>query len=381
MADVPFTLLVLLAFMLLNYYREPSKTVYLALTGFVVGLSVLTRFEGYILGLALGFELKPLSGGRSKRLLVYGLASVLTILPWFLFRNPLTSSYFEEPSGRAFDLTTIWIYVTSLLFVFGFTSAFFFLVKSWKELVKFLQLNIGLSFFLVIELILALVWPAAIPRLFTPVIPFLIILLSTSVLKYFEEKRQELIVLFVNLGILGFFTVSQFYLKLQFLVLIKWVLIVILAIQLLNIYAIFIKNYKMFLITLVISISIWSFVTIYIHKDIFRVVHEANLYIMDNIKGSVAFNDVSSVSDWHLNQKSKNDLVEGFYLNLDDKKGRSLEVLQKKHPDYLLITNEHNPTLEFDASEVDYLEPVKEFRYTIRGPEFFTKIVKISYDN
>ena len=102
----------------------------------------------------------------------------------------------------------------------------------------------------------------------------------------------------------------------------------------------------------------------------------ANKYITENLTGKIIYNDVSSVSDWYLNQSSQEDGVEGKYLNLDTKEGRAYTNIEASEASYVLITNEHNTDMEFTADEVEYLEEIKEFRYTIRGKDFFTKILR-----
>ena len=115
--------------------------------------------------------------------LALGIFTIL--LPYYIYRNPLHSSYFSEPTGRKYDLNMVWVYLVSLIFVFGFTSAFFFIGRNYKHLCDLLQKNLVFSTFLFLELALILLWPAAIPRLFVAVIPFLIILLALSVEDFF----------------------------------------------------------------------------------------------------------------------------------------------------------------------------------------------------
>ena len=147
MADVPFSFFVLLAFYISKKY---SNRGYLKpiLLGFISGLSILTRFEGYLLfgSLILGafFNWKDLEKiieskkcflsklfklifKNWKALVIVGLTTSFTILPWVLYRNPFKSSYFEETSRRTYDFKMIWIYFVSITYSFGFSSAFYFI--------------------------------------------------------------------------------------------------------------------------------------------------------------------------------------------------------------------------------------------------------------
>ena len=198
--------------------------------------------------------------------------------------------------------------------------------------------------FVFIELVLALLWPAAIPRLFTPVIPFLIIPIAMGIDLYFSEKpagawgaRWEKTGL---VGLLLIFVIAQYLLKLQFLVVLKIYFVLVVFVQIINIWAIHMRREKLFYITLIASLFVWSFSTIFLHKDIFKAVVHANEYVIENLSGTVVYNDVSSVSDWYLNQRNSSDNITGIYQNMDSKVGREYGALLEKGADYLMITNE-----------------------------------------
>jgi hypothetical protein len=265
------------------------------------------------------------------------------------------------------------------MFLFGFSSACYFFYKYRKELVNYSRKNVAITIFVIIELVLALIWPAAIPRLFTPVIPLLIIPLAVYVDKYFNShEKSSFGDLLILVGLFLIFIISQYILRLQFLVLIKPLLVVVIGLQLINIFAIQKRNFCLFKTTLIFSMLVWSLSTIWLHKDIFKAVVKANKYVQNNLAGTIVYNDVSSVSDWYLNVKPGNDQVAGVYVNMDSRAGRTYEVLEEERADYIMVTNEHNTAMEFNADEVGYLEQITEFRYTIRGKEFFTKILKFN---
>jgi hypothetical protein len=382
-ADVPFTLLALLFFFLVTKWQSTSEPRKLFLIGVVTGLAILTRYEGYLLAasyvLALLAKKEEDYPNKLRKVLIFGFAVLMIVAPWLLYKNPLKSKYLSEPEGRAYDLRMVIIYFTSLIYLFGFTSAFYFLMKKTKKIKDFLVTNRVIAIFLALELLLALLWPAAIPRLFVPTIPFLIILLAKSINDYFDVKEKPALSdLLVLGGLLVLYLLMQYWLRLQFLILLKPLLLIAIVIQFAVIGAIFFNNYSFFKITMTASLLIWSLASIWLHKDIFRAVVDANLYVVDHLQGKIAYNDVSSVSDWYLNRRRKNNGIVGTYLNMDAREGRSAQNLRENAVDYVMITNEHNPTLEFSPEETNYLEEIKEFRYTIRGTEFFTKILKFT---
>ena len=123
---------------------------------------------------------------------------------------------------------------------------------------------------------------------------------------------------------------------------------------------------------------VWSIFVIRTHKDIFISVKNAGDYAQKNLQGLIIYNDISSVSDWCINQKVKDDNVWGYYYNTESKKTMTFEALQEINPDYLIITNEHNTTMELDIEKRPYLSEIKEFRYNVNGKEFFAKVVKFN---
>jgi len=129
-------------------------------------------------------------------------------------------------------------------------------------------------------------------------------------------------------------------------------LVVVIGLQLINIFAIQKRNFCLFKTTLIFSMLVWSLSTIWLHKDIFKAVVKANKYAQENLQGTIVYNDVSSVSDWYLNVKPGNDQVEGVYVNMDSRAGRTYEVLEEERADYVMVTNEHNTAMEFNADEV-----------------------------
>lgn len=389
MADIPFTFLVLFTFYLYLWGKSKSVNSYLwpISLGLLTGLSVLARFEGYILFGSIGLGLLFLGGfdgdllvkikTHFSKILIYAFSFIVTLLPYFYFRNPLTSSYFEEPGRRVYDLNTLAVYLLSLTFLFGFVFSCYFVFLNYKRMLVIVKSNPAMSAFVLVELFLVLVWPAAVPRLLVPTVPFLVILLTDSIITYFKSTakssygRYSVLIL---LGLLGVYVAGQYYYKLQFLVLIKPLFVLVVLLSIFQLYFLYVRNLKLFLISLVLVLFVWSFTSIWIHKDIFGAVKEANEYAVENLEGRVGYNDVSSVSDWYLNVLSGNDNVEGFYFDLTKKENREYDVLKEKDLNYLLVTNEHNTDMTIDVTPWPHLVKITEFSQEVGGKTFFTKI-------
>jgi len=399
MADVPFSFLALLAVYTLMRWkkglslRSKDNPFYYVVLGFIAALSVLMRFEGFLLtisvllGLVFPFGVRSVSEfsltaaikgifGRAKGLFAYLLAFAIALIPYIMYRNPLSSKYFAEPAHRTYDFKTVLTYAASLLFIFGLTSAFFFVYASRKSIREFLSTNVAVASFLFLELLLILLWPAAIPRLFTAIVPFAVIILSLAIAGYFGTSSPisdflsgKLEMVFITLALLVIYAISIFALGLQFLVIAKYSFMLIVLLQLINIYALTRKNFNLFGATLFVSLVVWSFSVIWVHKDIFKVVNEAGKYAA-TLSGRIAYNDVSAVTPWNLGGK-------GVFIDVVDKKQGTYEKLKEENIAYVLVTNEHNPELSYDLTKRPYLELVKKFEADINGSHFFTVVARV----
>lgn len=377
MSDIPFSILVLLVFYFISIWKDNYSFEKLTLIGLLTGLAVMTRFEGYILfgAVIFGFvfnEFKFSLLKNTKNLIYFTLMFFLTIYPYLYFRNPFKSSYLDEPAHRTYDLKTLMIYISSLLFLFGFSYALFFFLRKKNIVKKFFVENSSIAFFVFFELLLILVWPAAIPRLFVPIVPLLIIPLAWAIYEYFdEEKVKNLRSQAIPLVLLLFlYIVSQFFLKLQFLVLLKPMFVGVILLQVLMAYSIVKRSKRYFYILLVILLATWSFSTIWIHKDIFRSINSASIFIKNNLSGKIAHNDVSYVSTWYLKEN-------GIYFSKIEKDSTTFEDYLNTGANYILVTNEHNTDLSFEDKKRPYLALVKNFEYKVNGKVFFSKIYKL----
>ncbi len=409
MADVPLAFFALLAIYVLTLVREQPKQkitkTYLTkalrlwpvILGFIVGLSVLLRFEGYIIFGAVGLGILYLDGfssvdrffansitGLKKhfwQLFWYVLVFLLTILPWVLYRNPLTSSYFGEQTGRTFSFDTVVIFALSAVFLFGFTFAGYFYVQNWRGILTFSQKNVGIAVLVLAELLLILWWPAAIPRLFTITVPFLTIFLADSVVGYFTRgsifKTKYLDLLFLG-GVLGFYILGQYYYKLQFLVLLKPVFMLVVILAVVQIYFIYKVLFSKFLVALVVSMVLWVGATIYIHKDIYRTIKEAAIYAATTVSGPLAHNDGESVAEWYLNYyNSGDDRVADKLVDVSDVELVDKEDFERLGVRYMLITSEPNPDFELEIN-IEEVNRLATFKHYINGAFFYSEVLEVS---
>lgn len=402
MSDISFSFFGILIFYLLSNWKEKLSVRKSILLGVLTGLSILTRFEGYILFFALligviflnsRLELntfKPRTffidlWRKLKFLLPLGLTTLLVVLPYWLFRSPLDSKYFGEQEYRTFDWRLIWIYFSSLFYVLGFLPFFYFIFKSvfsYKKtgsVVRFLRENVGISVYILLEMVLILWWPAAVPRLFSAIIPFFVILLVLSYeelqSKGFKLKVLDYIAL---VFLIGNFGLTQYFFKLQFLVSNQWAFIFVFILQIFILIFLILRKEKIFLMFSFISLLVWSLTTIWVHRFIYISMKEAAVYAAKNLSGDVIYNDTYGIADWYLNRSGINKNINGDRYDILILQDISYKRIAGKNPDYLLLTNENNTDMYFGIEKRPYFTLVKEFRYNINGKIFFTDILKFN---
>ena len=381
-ADVPFSLLVLLCFYVFEVWREKvangqkPSAILLILMGLICGLGILTRFEGYLLaastGMGIFFVGQKQTGSKIKALLKFVLATGIIILPWLIYRNPLTSSYFEEPAGRKYDLSMFLTYLTSYLLVLGVLPAFAVianLVKdNWKQkiLTSFKKYP-HIIIFVVLESLLILAWPAAVPRLFVPVIPFLVILLVKS-LDGFERQTKGCAII-CSTVLIALYIVVQNKIRLQFLGPHTLVFITVIILGVLGSLAMVTKNRALFITSALISMLALSASTIYLHKDVYKSIVDVARFPLREPAGKIIHNDTAGIISWYHPTSE--------YKNYDTKKYLTQEYLDQNQFQYVIITNEFDPNLEIDLKKRPYLELIKESNYARGGKMFFTWLVKV----
>ncbi len=331
---VLLTFLVLLAFKI--YYSKHRWR--LPLLGVVCGLAALTRYEGFLLATAfgLGLLIKEFRGFRNfkklKPLAVYLLSFVLVVSPWLLrnfltFGNPLFSTYFSEPSTYTYNLKTVFIFLASLVFLFGFPPVFsFFATGVANFLGKFKGENcpersrgaVPLFIFIFLELLLILFWPAAVPRLFLPLIPFFIIFAVGGIsfvetqhptsLKLRGTSAASLRTFLVTMFLTVVYVLSQYFLRLHFLVLSKSGLALISGLGFLSATAWLIFDFKkakkIFIALFLVSEAIVSFVVINNHRLIYSDALRAAQFAA-TLDGVTGYSDETGVVEYYLGEKGR----------------------------------------------------------------------------
>jgi hypothetical protein len=395
MADVPFSFFVLLVFYLISKWRalDYKKT---ALLGFLSGLAILTRFEGYLLlgsvFIAVIFHGKEINFKKFEtknvflailhslpKVVTLGLTTLFTLLPWLLYRNPLSSEYFNEPSRRIYDFKMVWTYFTSLLFIFGFTTAFYFIFKKFRIVLEYFRKKVGIATFVLLELILILLWPAAIPRLFVPLVPFLVIILSLSMERFFEDSMgsdRKVVDFSIPLLFLAFYIFSQYFLKLQFLLPVKLFFAILVLLQLFSVFLLYVGKLRLWVGTIIFSSVFWSLSIVYIHKDIYTAIKSAAIYTRDNLEGKIVTNDTTSIMDWYINYSCPNGNTEALKINFQNEEYLSYNKLLDKEMSYVVTTNEDGIGFDYGIERLDHLKLIKTFRYNIGDAQFFANVFK-----
>ena len=382
-ADTFFLMICLLVFNI--YFSNLKKNSYLkiALMSLFCFFGIMTRFEGYILVLAvfLSFVFEFFVR-RDKKVLLQLLSFLILgfiIFLWSIntpgtyFKSPIGSSYVDEANRRTVGVFDILGFVLHLLFILGNFFSFYFIMYDKKKLIKFIQVNSVLFIFLVIELVLSFVWPAAVPRLMVQVVPILIILTVIGLNSYSEEKKLPYFIIF-PLGIVVYFF-GQFLIKSQFLLTNYYFMGVLILISIIQIYLLFKKEIKKFQISLIVGTIFWMFFFVYLHKDIYKVLNLGISYFSKEYKndGVIVTNDVSALSKFYFGDNLK-------YLRQIDYGNDIAKYLKDKDAKYVLVTNEHNPDMKFSPEKYPYLETIYEHREEVNGREFFVVISKVKFD-
>jgi len=403
-ADVPFSLLVMLCFYVFELWREKQSMLYIAVMGIICGLGILTRFEGYLLMLATVTGIfvatkEPLTR-RLKVSAIALLTTALVVLPWLIYRNPLTSSYFEEPTGRKYDLEMLLTYLVSYIFVLGIIPAgsvitTYLFPKRSTDLLAVFKKYPHIVAFVLLESALILAWPAAVPRLFVPVIPFLVLAFVKAHSPFHlvvagataargaggeirvpqRERRGTRLTATGTAAVVltAVYVIAQNHLRLQFLGPHTAVFAFVAVVSVICTLSIIFKQHKLFLLFSIISMLALSASTIYLHKGIYRSIKEISQSAVADLSaqagGKIIHNDTAGIANWYLPGSE--------YKNLDNKQYLTQKYLQENRVTYIILTNEFNPNLEIDLKKRPYLELVKESKHTTGGKMFFTWLIKV----
>lgn len=377
MADPIFsTLTMVFIYFVMKFYYKDKKDIgikKLALLSVLLIAITMTRLEGAFLALSVGlfFLIKK----KWLDSIIVFLPQIFIYLPWifytkFIYSGDVQNNYFDELQGFVFDLKrfeyffsyTIYVLVIPCLIVF-----FAFGILLWKKNKIFNSiLWLPLGMFLILELIVGFIWTPSLPRIYMPIIPFLVML---SVFGIEKINHTEHKVLFVssNLFALGLFVYLQSTQKLYFLGASKLLfLILIVSSVLISVSIFFRKSFEKVIFTSLISLSvIVSFIVVYNQKDIYKTVKQGINYTLEN-PGFVAYSDETGNTEYYLKDRS-------VYLppNLIMNPETQYKILRNWNTEYLLWTNEFNRGSSF-------IDPKNDPRYRLLA--VYQKEIKDPFD-
>ena len=368
-AEALFATLTLLTFLVFFEYKGKYKNF---LLGIFCGLSFMTRFEGFLLLLAvfLGF----LAGKKLKEAMPFLGSFILISAPYFIFRflssGNFSSSYFLEPSQFPFNLEAVLYFLASLVFLFGFIPFIGF--SSIKKIVdkKKVFFHLPIFVFVGLEVMLAFIWQAAIPRLFVPIIPFvalgLVQIVSTAPKISFKDALLYVIMW-------GLFLFGRFYLRLPFLVIGKGVAIP-LFLSVFYVLLLFFRR-KSYLYLLVFAGVFSSLFIAYFFKSVYKTVYQASMFVQALEEGKIAYSDESGVTAWYLRG------VKGVFYDGDFSNAGEYKWLLDNNIFYIIDTNEHNEGSKLevfrDENYKNKFEVVRKFKARVGTAETSSTVYKV----
>lgn len=373
MADVPFSFLVLLVFYLLVNCNDSGPFLKLSGIGILCGVAILTRFEGYVLlASVLGGEVFSKRIKGFKNALIILACAFLVATPYLVSWPPFKSSYLSETRTMVYNIESFFSYFFSLIFLFGVVPAALFFYKYKKDLTGIYAAVPHVYLFVIAELLLILLWPAAVPRLFVAIIPLLLIPLASFIARYLESSdtftKSELALL---LALLISYPVSILTLKLQFLITTKWVLALSLLLQLGLVVTLVFKKRKLAITFMVFGLLVWSLGVVWSHKDIYRSLVEASIYAKENLNGKIGYSDMNEVSPWYLGDQGYEIRRTRQHRNYD------FDRTYKAGVRYVLVSDELNNHPDFAYTYFPEMVQIKEIKHLTNGKSFYTKIFKL----
>lgn len=348
MAETTFAMFVLLAFVVCRgrFMNRPY------VMGLILSLSALTRYEGFLLAGAFGLSYLLKKDWRSlvKTFSVW----VLLVAPWFILtkiilRGGTSDAYVAELTTFNFDLYRLGYFLTYSLFFVGSPILLALLLPRLSKLPSRRNLldliSNPLLTFVLLEFALFFVWTPSLPRIMLPTIPLATIFVVKNLVEVnLKENRQILI--FISLLSVICYLLFQFKFRLYFLVLSYTGLGLILFSSFWGIVALWAGSKKLFLIAVLGTFLISSFVVVANQRLVYSTVYEASKYA-SALSGKIAYSDETGVSAWYLGEK-------GIYYPQQASLS-SIEQgqwLQENKVSSVLDTNEFNRGSRLDVSKM-----------------------------
>jgi len=294
-------------------------------------------------------------------------------MPWFIrkylvFGSVLGSPYFSEPEGFGYDLNMTLIFIGSLLFSLGICSAVYFIFRGGVVLKNELKLHsLPIFLFILFELALIFLWPAAIPRLFFPLLPLFCILFVSGLESITKDKR--VIMVLANIVLLALYALLQIKLRLYFLLISKigYLSVLILSFLASFVWLIpsFIRAKKYFILLCIASSIVATIIIIVDHRYIYATLYQA-AQEAKKLEGPVAYFDEAGVSRWYLSGN-------GIYFPENYAEERQWDWLMENKVRYVLWTDEHNEGSALNiVNDSDFKDNFRRiFEFKQKMPDFF----------
>ena len=379
MADPIFTTLIILFvyfFMSFNTSSKGKKLLTFKKVGilsFLLLVITMTRIEGAFL--AFGVGLLFLIKRKWLDTFVVFIPQVLIYVPWIIYTKLIYSGniqndYFEEAKGFIFSFPRFEYFFSYTAFVLVVPCLIVFLifgVSYWRKSKLFeSSLWLPLATFLILELIVGFIWTPSLPRIYMPIIPF-IVMLSVFGIEKIDLYKHRILFIAANLVSLGLFVYLQSSQKLYFLGASKLLFVLIIGSSILISVSAFLPNYfNRIVFGSVITLSVLiSGIVIYNQKNIYKTVKQGIDFINEG-PGFTAYSDETGNTEWYLKDDSvylpQNVQMEGEF---------QYRVLKKWNVKYLLWTNEFNRGSAF-------VDPKADTRYTLLA--VFKEEIKDPFD-
>jgi hypothetical protein len=344
------------------------------LIGVVCGLCFLTRYEGALIAFSYGVDLVIKKDWKNiaKMLIGFFVVSGLWIARViYLYTSLGNFEYASEPFGFDYSPKSILVVASSFLFLFG--NLFISPVVLIRDIKSIFMNYRPIVLYIFLSILFFFLWIAAMPRLFTYLIPiFSIFVLNTIKL---ENLNRKAVLLFCSL--LLQFLVFRFLYRYHFLVLGKELFIFFIMVSLLSFFAILFVKRKLAILLIVISSIVSSLSYTYHYRNVYQTVYKANLFLR-TLDGKIAFSDETGVSSWYL--KNSNTLY------FDSTSGEeSVDYLRSQNVKWALVTNEFDEYrrlvfLEKKENKNDVFL-IAKFQENDGGYIRYSKIYKIIYKN
>lgn len=394
MADPLFAFLILLySYTFLSEYTDnrPSginrRKVFLSL---ILLMLTMTRLEGIFIAASSGlfFLLKR----YWKDIFLYYIPQVLVFIPWtvyakFLYKGPVQNDYLQEVQTFIFNYERFEYFLTYTLFILVLPVLSFFAIRSIKDFKKRKNQNfafIVIYGFIALEILMGFIWTPSLPRIYMPIIPFLIIFAINNLEKVLGFSDRQLdsfkkVFILGNLILLVIFGYLQFNLRLYFLGASKILFAVLLITALDMSFIILLKRYfRKVIVWYLLAINILvSIIVIGNQRFEYKTVKEGIGYVNSRCEsewiglpvgegeacGRVAYSDETGNTEWYFRNT-------GFYLDQrkDISEADQYQLLKDNGVGYLLWTNEFNRGSSFYEPKDDSRYEIEvEFRQPIKG--------------